>query len=240
MPLPNKQYDMKNFALSLGILLCSFFAHSQFKLGPIFGYNLNMPSYAVKGDTLNGQHTASGQSISGGLFASYELDDYFEVIGELLISGRYHNSMHKVERSNYEFTYYEEHFAYIGSINLEIPMLAVGKKDFRKGKYGLKKTLSGYAGPVFSMHLNDTYYRSSGYRISVYNQETIDKEEVFESPIDYRLINLGFIAGAQYEFGFGLRIGARFQTNFMNENANPNFDLRHSHFQFNLGYSILK
>jgi hypothetical protein len=198
-----------------------------------------MPKYAAKGDTLNNQ-TATGQSISGGVFGSYELADYFEVLVELLISGRYHNSTQIIERSNLEFNYNEEHFAQVGSINLELPMLAVGKKDFRKGKYGLKKTLSGYAGPVFLMNLSDTYYRSSGYRISVYNQESIEKEEVFESPIDHRLINFGFIVGAQYEFGFGLRVGARFQTNFMNENTNLNFDLRYSQLQVNLGYSIFK
>jgi hypothetical protein len=193
----------------------------------------------MSGDSLS-NHTASGHSFSGGFFGSYELDDNFEVMAELLVSGRYHNATHIVERSSGEIAYYEENFSSVSSINLEIPMLAVGKIDFRRGKYGLKKTLSGMAGPIFLMNLSDSYYRNSGYRLTVYNQESIEKEVVVESPIDYRLINLGFLVGAQYEFGFGLRVGARFQTNLMRENTNTSFDLRHSHVQLNLGFTIFK
>lgn len=226
------------------LFICTFvlaasLSFGQFKLGPIMGYNYNMPNYAASGDTL-GNHEAFGHSFAGGVFASYELHDHFEFLGELIFSGRYHNTRHFVERSNMEFNYYEEHFTQVGTLNLEIPLLLAGKKDFRKGRYGLKKTLSGYAGPAFLMNLSDSYYRSSGYRISVYNQSSIEKETVVESPIDHRLINVGLIVGGQYEFKFGLRVGARFQSNLLRENTNDNFDLRYSQLQINLGYSILK
>lgn len=230
---------MLKIILSFTILFCSFLAQSQIKFGPIIGYNHNMPKYETTGDSLNNQ-TAAGKSFSGGIFGSYELDDHFEVMAELLISGRHHNSTLIVENSNNGFNYYEEHFTSVGTVNFELPIMAAAKMDFRRGKYGDKKTLSGYVGPVFMMNLSDNYYRSSGYRVTVYNQETIVKEEVTESPIDYRQINLGLVAGVQYEFGFGLRVGARFQTNFMTENTNTDFDLRYSQLQFNLGYTIFK
>lgn len=230
---------MLKIILSFSILLCSLLAQSQVKFGALIGYNLNMPKYETQGDSLNTQ-TATGKSFSGGVFGSYELHENFEVMAELLISGRHHNTTHIVENSNNGFTYYEEHFSSVGTVNFELPMLAAAKMDFRRGKYGDKKTISGYVGPVFMMNLSDSYYRSSSYRITVYNQESIEKEEVTESPMDYRTINLGFIAGVQYEFGFGLRVGARFQTNFMTENTNPDFNLRYSQVQFNLGYTIFK
>jgi hypothetical protein len=215
------------------------FGFAQLKLGPIMGYNYNMPNYSASGDTLS-NHEAFGHSFAGGIFGSYELHEHVEFLGELIISGRYHNTRHYKERTNMEFNYYEEHFTQVGSINMEIPLLVAGKKDFRKGRYGLKKTVSGYAGPVFLMNLSDSYYRSSGYRIAVYNQSSIERETVTESPIDHRLINVGVIVGGQYEFKFGLRVGARFQSNLLRENTNPNFDLRYSQLQVNLGYSIIK
>lgn len=230
---------MNKLLLSFTLLFCSFIAHTQIKVGAIVGYNYSMPKYKVQGDSLN-DHSVNGQSFSGGLFGSYELHDNFELIAELLISGRHHNSTLNVERSNAGFTYYEEHFSTVGTINFELPILATVKKDFRSGRYGDKKTFSGFLGPVFMMNLSDSYYRSSAYRITVYNQESIEKEEISESPIDYRSINLGIVAGIQYEFKFGLRVGARFQTNFMKENKNPEFDLRYSQLQFNLGYTIFK
>lgn len=230
---------MKKVYLSFTVLFCSFLAHSQFKLGPIIGYNYSMPKYESIGDSLNNQ-SISAKSFSGGVFASYELGDFFEVVAEVLISGRHHNSTLIVERPKNGFTYYEEHFSSVQTINLEVPILASAKKDFRSGRYGDKKTISAYAGPVFMMNLSDSYSRSSAYRITVYNQESIEKEESTESPIDYRSINLGFIIGIQYEFKFGLRVGARFQTNFMNENKNTNFEMRYSQMQFNLGYTIFK
>lgn len=230
---------MVKLFLSTAIILFSFCAYSQFKIGPLFGYNYNMPKYVTSGDSLENQ-SISGNSFSGGFFASYELEEHFQVMTEILISGRYYNTILISENSEKDINYYEENFSSVGSINLEIPMLAVGKIDFRRGKYGLKKTLSAIAGPVFLMNLGDSYYRSSAYRLSVYNQESIEKEEVVESPFDYRLINLGFLVGAQYEFTFGLRVGARFQTNLMSENKNQNFDLHYSQFQLNLGYTIFK
>src|SRR5690554_3706590 len=344
---------MMKLVFSIAIISCSFLAQAQIKFGALVGFNHNMPKYETLGDSLNNQ-TVSGKSFSGGLFGSYELHDNFELMAELLISGRHHNSTLIVENSKNGLTFYEEHFSSVGTVNFELPILAsvkkdfrkgrygdkktisgfagpvfmmhlsdsyyrssdrkstrlnsshvrisyavfclkkkkkklitysissfflfffffffndtatteiytlslhdalpicVGtvnfelpilasvKKDFRKGRYGDKKTISGFAGPVFMMHLSDSYYRSSGYRKTVYNQESIETEELTESPIDYRGINLGFIAGVQYEFAFGLRAGVRFQTNFMDENTNTNFSIRYSQLQLNLGYTIFK
>lgn len=230
---------MMKLVFSIAIISCSFLAQAQIKFGALVGINHNMPKYETLGDSLNNQ-TVSGKSFSGGLFGSYELHDNFELMAELLISGRHHNSTLIVENSKNGLTFYEEHFSSVGTVNFELPILASVKKDFRKGRYGDKKTISGFAGPVFMMHLSDSYYRSSGYRKTVYNQESIETEELTESPIDYRGINLGFIAGVQYEFAFGLRAGVRFQTNFMDENTNTNFSIRYSQLQLNLGYTIFK
>lgn len=225
--------------ISCVLILFSFLAQSQVKFGPILGYNHNMTKYEKPGDSLN-NHTVSGKSFAGGVFGSYELHENFEILAELLISGRHHNTSHLIDRSNNGFNYYEEHFTKVGTINFELPVLASVKMDFRKGRYGDKKTLSGFVGPVFMMNLSDSYYRSSGYRITLYDQETITKEEANESPIDYRKINFGLIAGVQYEFKFGVRVGVRYQTNFLKENTNTDFDIRYSQLQVNLGFSILK
>lgn len=230
---------MRKIILLFTVLCFSFLAQSQIKLGAIAGYNYSMPKYKTMADSLT-NHSVSGYGVSGGVFGSYEFHDNFELLTEVLISGRHHNTTLIVEESKGDFKFYEEHFSSIQTINLEVPILAAAKMNFRKGRYGNTKTLSGYIGPVFMVNLSDSYYRSSAYRISVYNQESIEKEEITESPIDYRGINLGFIAGVQYEFTFGLRVGARFQTNFMKENKNPDFDLRYSQLQFNLGYTIFK
>lgn len=228
---------MIRILLVFTMVWCSFLAQSQIKFGVIAGYNYSLPKYATQGDSLD-NHSASGQSFSGGVFGSYEFNDNFELLAELLVSGRHHNSALIVDRSHAGFDYYEEHFSSVQTFNLEVPILASGKMVFRKGRYGNTQTLSGFVGPSFMVNLSDKYYRNSAYRISIYNQESIEKEEVFESPIDYRSFNIGIIAGVQYEFTFGLRVGARFQTNFMKENKNPDFDLRYSQIQVNLGYTI--
>lgn len=230
---------MIKLILSITIILSSFLVHSQLKFGPILGYNHNLTKYEKQGDSLK-DHSVSGTSFAGGVFGSYELHENFELLAELLISGRHHNTSHIIDRSSNGFNYFEEHFTKVGTVNFEIPILASVKMDFRRGRYGDKKTLSGFLGPVFMMNLSDTYFRSSGYRVTLYDQETIIKEESTESPIDYRKINFGLIAGVQYEFKFGVRVGVRYQTNFMNENTNTDFDLRYSQIQFNLGYSIFK
>src|SRR5690554_1303022 len=154
---------MTKIFLSITLMFFSFLAQSQIKFGAIVGYNHSMPKYEASGDSLK-DHTATGQSFSGGLFGSYDIHDNFELIAELLISGRHHNTTLIYDRSDMGFNYYEEHFTSVSTINFELPILATDKKSFNKGRYEDSKNLSGFVGLVFMMNLSDSYYRSSAYR----------------------------------------------------------------------------
>lgn len=229
---------MRKVFLAIMLPLFSVGAFSQVRVGIKGGMGYNMPSYKMNADSLTKPKTGGLGYTFGGFFEA-PIGEGLLFLGELNLTSRAYNTVVDETTEDPEIKIRKEEYGTVSPLYLEIPLMFKFNMKMNTGKYGADNFLGFYAGPQFSLKLSDGYFLERTLSVTALSQETVTKEEINESDIDYKPFDLGIGAGLMHDWEMGLRIGVRYFRSLNPVNNNEEFEINHSYVALSIGWNFL-
>ncbi len=230
---------MKKIVIAIMLPLLSVGAFSQIKVGVKGGLGYNFPSYKINADSITKPKTGGLGFTFGGFIDAPLGDGSVNFLGELLLTSRGYNTTIDETTTEEDITIRKEEYGAMAPMYLEIPLMFKFNMKMNTGKYGADNFLGFFAGPHFALKLSDGYYLERTTSVTVYEQETVVKEELKDSDIDYKPFDLGISAGIMHDWEMGLRVSLRYYRSLSPVNNNEEYGITHSGAMFTIGWNFI-
>lgn len=224
------------------LVLAAVTGSAQVKLGFTMGANYNKPVYSMSGDSLTNAQDIKSFGGHGGLYSYVNLAGKSMAFGlqsELLMSVRSHNTMTKDSSvANVNIRYNRESFARQQMLYLDLPIHFRYNLILQKGRFGDANMLSFLLGPQLSYAVGTSYSVENTLVTTIYNQQTILRDNSTRASFEYKPLEIGLSAGVQLELQLGLRAGFRYYRSFMNVADHESLKIVNQMMMLYVGYNF--